>query len=421
MRIAIFTTGTRGDIQPFIPLAQGLQQAGHAVRLACGGNFRDLVEEAGIDFAPTDLDYNEILLSPEIQTAMEKGGVNFLRVMLNVFPRVFEIYEHALTQAWRAGEGAEAVLFTANGPWGHHIAEALRVPAIYVCLQPLARSREVPNAVVLSKNGPGIINLASHIGFEFVTWLPFRSRVNRWREQTLHLPALSLRPPYPTSRQTVLGAYSQTLSPRPSDWPSAWRVVGPWLSDTPAGWRPPDDLAAFLDAGPAPVYLGFGSMMTRDTARISRVILEALKRTRNRAVVTRGWNNLTAADVPANVFLLPAVPHAWLFPRMAFIVHHGGGGTTAAALRSGVPSMAVPYAADQPYWGRRAHALGVGPAPVMYKDVTAEKLAAAIQEAAGDPAMHAAAKAAGEKIRAEDGVGNAMELIQKALHDRGVN
>lgn len=411
MLFTIFTSGTRGDIQPFLPLAKGLQGAGHSVRLATGSNFKSMIEQAGIEFVPVELDYNEILLSPEIQTAMEKGGVNFLLVMLKVFPRVFKMYEQALVDAWRAGQETGAVLFTANGPWGYHIAEALHVPAIPVCFQPMARSREVPNAVAMAKPGPQIINWFSHVAFEYVTWLPFRSRVNRWRKQMLHLPPASFKPPFPAPNRTLLGAYSPTLSPRPGDWPDPWQVVGFWFSDAPAGWQPPADLSAFLEAGPPPVYLGFGSMITRDTARITKIVWEALDRTQQRAVVTRGWNNLTPADAPNRIFMLDHAPHDWLFPRMAAIVHHGGGGTTAAALRSGVPSMAIPYSADQPFWGYRLHALGVGPAPVMYKDITAEKLAAAICGIMADPVMRETAKGIGERICAEDGVGKAVELI----------
>jgi sterol 3beta-glucosyltransferase len=321
--------------------------------------------------------------------------------------------ETALVDAWRAAPGTGAVLYTPNGPWGYHIAEALRVPAAYVCFQPAARSAEVPNAVAMANPGAGIANRLSHAAFEHVTWLPLRSRFNRWRRTMLNLPPLGLKPPIPSSKQPVLGAYSPTLSPRPGDWPPDWQVVGAWLDETPPGWQPPADLAAFLAAGPPPVYLGFGSMQTRDTARITRTVLDALEITGQRAVVTRGWNDLAAAGAPAKIFLLDQAPHGWLFPRMAGIVHHGGGGTTAAALRSGVPSMAVPYGADQPFWGNRIHALGVGPAPVRYGKITAEKLAAAMQALADDPSFRAAAAAAGEKLRAEDGVGKAVELIRQ--------
>jgi sterol 3beta-glucosyltransferase len=343
---------------------------------------------------------------------MEKGGLNFLLVMLKVFPRAFRMVEQALEDASRADERDDAVLFTPNGPWGYHLAEARRMPSVYVCFQPAARSREVPNAVALAAPGPKAVNWLSHVAFELVTWLPLRSRFNSWRVRTLGLEPLSFRPPFPSPRQPVWGAYSPTISPRPTDWPEPWQVVGSWLEDVPPDWRPPSELEAFLREGTPPVYLGFGSMITRDKERITRVVTEALDRTGRRAVVSRGWNNLTPAEAGGRILLIDAIPHAWLFPRTAMIFHHGGGGTTAAAMRSGVPSMAVPYGADQPYWGRRAHALGVGPKPIAYKAITAATLAEAIEEGTGTDSFRERAAEIGEKIRAEDGVCRAVELIR---------
>jgi sterol 3beta-glucosyltransferase len=415
MKVAIHTSGTRGDVQPFIPLAKGFQRAGIEVRMTANGRHRDLAERAGIPFSPVELDYDALLMAPEIQASMEKGGLNFLLVMLKVFPRAFRMIEQALEDASRADERADAVLFTPNGPWGFHLAEAQRIPAVFVCFQPAARSREVPNAVALAEPGPRAVNWLSHVAFELVTWLPLRGRFNRWRKNTLGLKSLPFRPPFPTPDRPVWGAYSATISPRPADWPQAWQVVGPWLEDVPPGWSPPADLEAFLQAGPPPVYLGCGSMITRDRERITRAVVEALARTGRRAVVSRGWSNLTSDGADGRIFLIDPIPHAWLFPRMAMVVHHGGGGTTAAALRSGVPSMAVPYGADQPFWGRRAHALGVGPKPIAYKEITPANLAEAIEEGTSNPSMREKAEEIGGKIRAEDGVGRAVELIRKIM------
>ncbi|MBN1440503.1 MAG: glycosyltransferase family 1 protein [Anaerolineales bacterium] len=414
-RITIFTTGTRGDIQPFIPLAFGLRRAGFAVRLAAGSEFQPLIEGEGIEFAPVELDYNKLLLSPEVQAHMEKGGANLLAAMLRLFPRAFQMVESAMRDAWSAAPGTDAVLYTANGPWGFHIAQALKVPAVCVCFQPLAPSGEVPSAVALAKPSLPVINRLSHLAFMLVTWLPLRSRFNRWRKESLSLAPIGWKPPFPLPEQTVMGAYSPTLSPQPQDWPPNWRVVGHWLSETPPDWRPPADLSAFLEAGPPPIYLGFGSMITKDRARVTQAVLGALERTGGRSVVSRGWNLLEAGSIPANIFLVDQVPHAWLFPRCSMVVHHGGGGTTGAGARSGVPSMAIPYGADQAFWGWRLRALGVGPAPILYRKLTAEKLAAAIRETADNPAMCAAAADAGAKIAAEDGVGGAVEIVRMAI------
>jgi len=413
--ITIYTTGTRGDVAPFLPLAHGLQRAGFDVRLTAGSNFRSLIEAAGIAFAPVELDYDALLLAPEIQSMMERGGTNLLGAMLRLFPRAMGMISGAMRDAWRAAPGTDAVLFTANGPWGWHIARALKVPAVYVTFQPAAPSGEVPCSVALSEPSLPIVNRLSHWAFMLVTWLPLRGRFNRWRKEELGLPPLGLAPPFPAPDQRLMAAYSPTLSPRPRDWPPLWRTAGHWLADPPPDWQPPADLAAFLDSGPPPLYLGFGSVVIRDKARITEVVRGALEITGRRAVVSRGWNLLKEEEMPQQVHLLNPVPHAWLFPRCSLIVHHGGGGTTGAGARSGVPSMAVPYGADQPFWGRRLHALGVGPAPIPYGKVTAEKLAAAIREAEDDPVLREAAAEVGRKIRGEDGVDRAVQIVREAV------
>jgi sterol 3beta-glucosyltransferase len=98
---------------------------------------------------------------------------------------------------------------------------------------------------------------------------------------------------------------------------------------------------------------------------------------------------------------------------MAAVVHHGGAGTTAAGLRAGLPSVITPFFGDQPYWGQRVYELGAGPQPVLRTKLTASRLASAITQAITDPSMKRQAASLGKKIRAEDGVGRAVEIVSR--------
>ena len=111
--------------------------------------------------------------------------------------------------------------------------------------------------------------------------------------------------------------------------------------------------------------------------------------------------------------MVDGVPFSWLFPRVAAVVHHGGAGTTSAGLRAGVPSVVVPFFGDQPFWGQRVADLGVGPAPIPRKKLTAERLAQAIQIAVTDEAMRGRAAELGAKIRAEDGIAAAVAVVEQ--------
>ncbi|HZG69876.1 MAG TPA: glycosyltransferase, partial [Herpetosiphonaceae bacterium] len=190
-----------------------------------------------------------------------------------------------------------------------------------------------------------------------------------------------------------------------------------WFLDDSEAWTPPPDLLAFLAAGAPPVYVGFGSMAGRDPASTTRIVLEAVERSGQRAVIATGWGGLVTGSVPESVHVIEAVRHDWLFPRVAAVVHHGGAGTTAEGLRAGIPTVICPFFGDQPFWGRRIHALGLGPEPIQQKRMTSGQLAEAIRTAATDPNMRRRAAEVGAQIRSERGVEQAVRILEASLDD----
>jgi sterol 3beta-glucosyltransferase len=153
-------------------------------------------------------------------------------------------------------------------------------------------------------------------------------------------------------------------------------------------------------------------MVNREAERIGKLLLDVFSRSGQRAVILTGWGSWKADPVPENILYLDSAPHSWLFPHCKAVLHHGGAGTTAAGLRAGIPNIVVPHAADQPFWGRRVHALGAGPAPIPVRKLTAERLLTALAEAEGASVL-SAAQAMGRLICAEDGVRTAISLIER--------
>lgn len=213
----------------------------------------------------------------------------------------------------------------------------------------------------------------------------------------------------------MLYGYSPQVLPRPADWGEHIHVTGYWFLDPPIDWRPSPDLVEFLQAGPPPVYIGFGSMTSGKPREAAEMVLQALRRTGQRGVLYAGWGGLQQADLPETVFMTGSVPHSWLFPQMAALVHHGGAGATAAGLAAGVPSILTPFMGDQMFWGRRVCDLGVGPQPIPRRRLTLERLVAAIQQAVRDPAMRQHATDLGERMRQEEGVAQVVKIIEAAL------
>jgi sterol 3beta-glucosyltransferase len=243
----------------------------------------------------------------------------------------------------------------------------------------------------------------------------YRGPISKWRRDVLGLPPAKGEDKLHGKLVTKLYAYSQAVVPRPADWDESSFVTGYWFLDAPAGWQPEPALVKFLQEGPPPVYVGFGSMFMHGGARKTEIVLKALRLAGQRGVLATGWGGLTMDNVPEGIFVLDAVPHDWLFPQVAAVVHHGGAGSTGAALRAGKPVVICPHVGDQPFWGRRVATLGVGPSPIPQSKLTAERLADAIRIAVTDSNMRQRAASIGETIRAEDGVGRAVEIINSRL------
>jgi sterol 3beta-glucosyltransferase len=156
-------------------------------------------------------------------------------------------------------------------------------------------------------------------------------------------------------------------------------------------------------------------MINRDVERIDYSVRESLKQTGNRGIILSGWSGVGNRS-SKDLLYLEAVPHDWLLPRCKLAIHHGGAGTTSAGLRAGIPNIVVPFIADQPFWGKRVHAIGVGPKPILVKNLSVESLTKAIAEAESD-SLRERAQLIGQKIRTEDGVDEAVRLIEKYSND----
>jgi sterol 3beta-glucosyltransferase len=219
-------------------------------------------------------------------------------------------------------------------------------------------------------------------------------------------------------RRPALLAFSEYVIPRPADWGAELEVTVYWFLAHPATWMPPEDLLRFLAAGPPPVYIGFGSMAIADPRMASAIVGDAVALAGCRAVISAGWAGLQPEGKNDDVYIADDLPHDWLLPRMAAIVHHCGAGTMASALRAGVPSVPVPFIADQFFWAWRLRRLGVAPAAVPHRKLTPQRLAAALRRVLDDQEMRRRARNLGELIRAECGLSSAVRAIERQLEKR---
>ncbi len=422
MRILTIALGSQGDVQPYVALAKGLQAAGHELRMMTHTNYERLVTSHGLEFYPVKGNVQEIVESPEMRELLEKG--NFLAINRYTSKIAREAAIDWTQSGLVACQDVDLIVVGIGGLFvALALAEKLQIPILQTLLFPFTPTAAFPGILFpqsLSKLG-GTFNRLSHHALRQIIWQGARSADRIVRQQVLNLPASPFWGPYNAPslhRYPTLYGFSPSVISQPADWQHE-QIVGYFYLDAADDWTPPSDLANFLADGAPPVYVGFGSMGMRKPEETADLVLQAIARTGQRAILQAGWGGLSKADVPDNILMINSVPHAWLFPRMAAVVHHGGAGTTAAGLRAGVPSIVIPFFGDQPFWGQRVADLGVGTAPIPRKQLTVERLAQAIDRAVPDPAIRQRATELGAKIRAEDGVGNVVSIVH-SIAEQGI-
>ena len=410
MRITVLAMGSRGDVQPFIAIAYRLQQTGYSVEVAANIDFEGLIRSYGLKFISLGANTQDLLYTPEGQKMIQSG--NFLAGLQYYRKHARKQMMDVQQASWKACQGTDLLIYSGLQLWGGSIAEKLRIAAYPVFLIPFFPTREFPIAQGHILDIPVVNPLSHHLLLQS-TWMLFRPAINEFRTQTLGMP------PIPGNYKCVFGqknspvffAYSPHVLPHPSDWPSHAVVVGYCFLPPPPNWKPSHELQDFLASGPPPIYIGFGSMADRNAQQKTRMVLEAIKKTGQRAILHRGWGGFEAEKLPPSVFMIDSVPHDWLFERVSLVVHHGGAGTTAAGLRAGIPGLLVPHFADQYFWGDRLYKLGSGMPPIPLKEMSTDRLASSINRALNETPLKEKAAALGKLIRAEDGVGNILRKI----------
>jgi sterol 3beta-glucosyltransferase len=407
-------------VQPYCALGIGLKRAGHEVTVAANENFESFVRQFDLEF---------VAIAPNMQEFLQsKKGMRLIAGEKIKLEDEEKWLRQQLQSAWAACQGSDVIIYTPLTNWGYHIAEKLGVPCFMASCLPLtptgmfgflkfARTTKNP----LKK----AINYASYFIAEFLYWQKYRKLLNEFRTETLKLPPLPYlgrrfrrRAPANVSRIPVLYGFSSHVIPRPKDWPHWVHVTGYWFIDQADDYEPPVELEEFLGLKVKPLCFGFGSMTMPNPEYLTYYIVEALKKTHQGGVILSGWGKvgrrINVKD-SLRVVAVTDVPHDWLLPQVSAMVHHGGASTAAAVLRAGIPSIVVPFFADQPVWGEKLMRIGVSPAPIPYKKVSEKTLAAAIEVVLGDEVMQKKAQELGEKIRGEDGVANAVEAFHRYL------
>ncbi|GAB1471381.1 glycosyltransferase [Chloroflexota bacterium] len=417
MNITILTFGSRGDVQPFLPLSLGLMQRGHKVILAAPSRFKKLVEEQGIIFYPLAGD------PEELSRRLNDAGYNFFKLANELMSYAISIGAEMVRQTEEACSDADLIIHTfAHAIGAHTLAREKNIPDIHIQTFPIfTPTGDYPN-ISLPNLRSRFLNRLTHTASVRMTEITSALGYGQVRRQ-MGLPKRKLYSPFrdspPHLRTPILCAWSPSLLPPSSDWSPRVHVTGYYFFPNNNSYTPPNELKEFLESGKPPVCISFGSMVNKNAEKVNKIIRESLKRTYHRGIVLSGWGS-AKQESTSDLLYLESAPHDWLLPQCRMIVHHGGAGTTSAGLRAGIPQVVVPFMADQPFWGSRLHAIGVGPKPIRVNQLSVEKMVSATAEAESQSVLERA-QVAGQKVRGEDGVGLAVRLIESYIAEREIS
>jgi sterol 3beta-glucosyltransferase len=381
------------------------------VRVAAPHAFESFVTQHGLSFAPLPGDPQAIS-----RALVDSAGRNPWRIYRELYRQAMPLAKDVFDSLVALCGDTDLIIHSFLLMIGAHtLARQAGVRDVSAQLLPLFG----PTGAFSSPMFPGLalgpaLNRLTHHFFAQAFWWGNRAGYGQLRREYPQLPPELHWPFSGDARTPLVYAFSRHVVPPPAEWQGRAHLTGYWFLEADENWQPPAALLRFLEGGPPPVCVGFSSVVTRDAQRLAEITLAALRRTGQRGVLLGGWAELQLNDQSKDVFVLDSAPHDWLFPRVALIVHHGGAGTTAAGLRAGVPNIITPFTTDQPFWAWRVQQLGVGPKPIPQSTLTADNLAAAIDRALHDTDMRQRAAQLGERIRAEDGVGEAVKVIGEA-------
>ncbi len=400
MRMTIFTIGTRGDVQPYVALALGLEENGHAVTLASHPSMRTLIESHGVTFVPIGPDVDV----GKAAAAIRGRSVNWLLGFIRVMQFTVSIIDEASPDILSLCQDTDLVIVSHSFA-GAAEAAKLDKPTVSVTLQ--------HQAIPTPESTRSLFKRATQAAVGRIMGMLMVRPYNRLRRK-IGAPLVKDVEEMMSSRLNLLPISPRVVVPDPR-WGPQHHLTGYWFLDKPTQWQPPADLEDFLAAGEPPIAMSLGAMSLgegADTEETVQLLLTTLRRAGVRAVV-QGWTEtLATLGLPPSIYPAGPMPHGWLFDRVRAIVHHGGFGTTAAALRAGVPSVVIPHIIDQRFWGERIETLRVGPPAIPRAKLSAERLARALKKVTEDQAMQSRAAELGAHIRDEEGVHNAVRLIE---------
>ena len=395
MKISMVIYGTRGDVQPMIALALGLQKVGHEGLICAPVENEELVRRYDLPFAA---------LGSSIKQALHNEASKKKHPKTQPSPKFLkrEII-HQINQLPEVIRDADLVLgvgFVFGLPI---VADYLKIPYRFMAFYPALMGP--------GKKDPAVGRVLWSLA-KTVTNLVLKGFINKQRATFGLTPIADVWESWMGER--VFIASDAALAPVPDGVQFVFTQTAYMHLPSKTGLS--DELERFLSAGTPPVFVGFGSNPIHDTDKLSRLLLETADKAKQRFIISTGWADLPVFERRNDCFFVEEVPYELLFPRVAAVVHHGGIGTATIAARAGVPQICLPFMADQFQNSKQIVKLGLGPKSSHFKNLSVNGLSDAIVEVMSNEHYKKNAKELSKRIHNVDGVGMTVEVIEKEMN-----
>jgi len=408
--ITILCSGSRGDFQPYIALAQELQKLGKSVRIAGGKSFEDFIKSYGIDFYSLSVDYLSADIDPKLLQDAQSSD-NPLKMLLT-FNKMKKYVFGLTAEMFSACQGSELIVYHPGCTIGYFAGEKLGIPSILAAPFPMHKTKEIASLIAYGKTK--MPKALSYKLLQGMLWMAGKTGIAAFfKEEYGKLPE-NFGSPFERvdKNHPAIISCSNFVFPRPKDWNASIHQNGYWFVEENIDYKPSEELSDFLKNGEKPVYIGFGSVFdSKQKDETVKIIIDALNTSGKRGIIC-GMGDVQ--NLPGNLLAINSIPHSWLFERVSLVCHHGGAGTTAAGFKAGIPSIIIPFSNDQFAWAHRAYDLGVGSKPIYRKKLTSDKLASAIQYALKDDVIKNA-KTLSKNIATENGAKDCAKVIIECL------
>lgn len=420
MRFLVLASGGYGDVLPFIALAERLDRSGHEVTLFVPPKFKSYAQEYEISCCPIDFDLDEEVRHQaklfESDPCGLSQGVKRRLLQIQSMAKTLAKYHDSVSDLYRGrlNSGIDVVIYHYPLMCGDEIAERLGSVGVPVCLQPFWVSTSSFVSASFPFHLPRALNRASYLYGE-IYWILLHAYASRWRTRRLGTRRQrGFRRLLRSSGQrsaAILQAFSSHVLPAPASYPFGVHTTGFWFLPPSRSWKPPDSLLRFLESGPEPIFVGFGTWGDVSPPQAAKIFVEAARIAGVRILLV-GGGSVGRTDAQSDVYHLNEAPFDWLFPRMAAVVHHGGIGTSSRALAAGKPQVICPFGLEHDFFAQRMVSLGVAVPPLPQSRLTAEDLAVAIREAVTNEEIASYAKKVREEVSALDGTDEARKILE---------